>query len=88
MMAAVARQIRVHVPEVADSSLVTRVLDCVEVLYQRIEMAGLGAIDDIDRYHTPFVVKVSATRDLGQVRQLIKRQLQHHGLEEIAVVET
>jgi hypothetical protein len=64
-----------------------RALNYLEDVYRGLRDKGVGSIDDIDRYASGrFVVRVSSSRHIGEVSSLISKLLDHHNLENEAIV--
>ena len=64
-----------------------RALNFMEDVYRYLRDNPFGSVDDIDHYHTgQFVVTLSSSRHLGEVRQKLDKLLRHHKLEGDAVI--
>lgn len=71
----------------ASSEFMHRVLNFIEDVYRDAGKSAIGTVDDIDHYGSgTFVVRVAATRHIGEMRALISRLLTRHMLEHDAVV--
>jgi hypothetical protein len=72
----------------ASPDLMHRVLNFIEDVYRAVEEKGIGTVDDIDHYGAGlFVVRVAATRHIGEVRSLTTALLKRHMLEHDASVK-
>ena len=79
--------IAIQFPNPATPELMGRALNFIEDVFRFVRENSLGSVQDIDHYREGrFLVTVSATRRLGDMRREISRLLRLHMLEKDAVV--
>ncbi len=82
--------IRVSLIE-SDSSpeILTRFDDAKEELYGRLLREPVGEIPDAEMnlFSKQFHILVPATRYLGTVTTMLKKQLKHHGVADLVTIE-
>ena len=77
----------IQFPSPASPDLMHRVLNYAEDVFRGLRDKGIGSIDDIDNYASGcFIVRVSASRHIGEVSSLISSLLVHHNLESQGIV--
>ena len=87
-----SRRLLIQVPPLTPESsvLAHQIMNLIASVHFQLVQPRLGAVDDIDKYHTPFVITVHHTRQLGRVRMIVEQELHRHNLEQdvqVALVE-
>jgi hypothetical protein len=78
----------VKFPHPADSGIVHRALNFIEDVYRQTENLNLASVEDIDHYRDgEFTITVTAKRNIGEVMQIVRKQLNQHNLMDLATIK-